>query len=242
MLPASPTGLLVFLVALAPGYAFVRVVERRAPQTQRSALLEAVDLLCVGALSTSAALLAVLGLGEVVPRALVALPAWTAGGSTYLVANPWKAVGSGALALALSILASAGLGLLTSRGGPGRLRPGSVWHATFRPAGSRRNAGGGGPQPSERDFWPPFLAVETKDGRVFEGFVRAFSTDESGQHRELTLQAPLFLQDSARQGRIPLSAGFVVIDGEQIQLISGSFPPRPRPEVSAAEEPGVPAH
>src|SRR5262245_41165830 len=86
-LPNSLTGLLIILLAAAPGYAYVRCVERRVPRDARSATREIVEIISVGCLSSAAVALALLSLAEV-NSALLPLSGLTSG-ATYLRAHPW---------------------------------------------------------------------------------------------------------------------------------------------------------
>lgn len=62
MIPSTALELVVFLAALGPGYLYIRVAEQRANRPERSGLVEAVELVVIGAFASTVALLGVLAL------------------------------------------------------------------------------------------------------------------------------------------------------------------------------------
>jgi hypothetical protein len=207
MIPSSVTALALLIVAIAPGYAFLRVSEQRSIRPQRSPLVETADLICVGAVGTAIAAIVIFGIGRAAPGLFLDLGPWAEGGSKYLSAHAWQALSSAGATMIASVAISAGLGGLSGKSRRGRIQPGSVWDEVFRPLHYAQ---------------PPFLAVELKDGRLIEGFASVFSTEESAS-RELALQAPLFMQNRDRKDRIRMQGRFVVISADQIHLIHGAY-------------------
>lgn len=79
-------GLILLLAGIGPGYVFVRVAERREPRIERSQLLEAAELLVVGAVLSTAAALVVLIITQAT-RALD-LEALADNGVKYILREP----------------------------------------------------------------------------------------------------------------------------------------------------------
>ncbi|MFE6384780.1 DUF6338 family protein [Nocardiopsis dassonvillei] len=223
-MPQTFTALAVLLAATAPGYVFIRIVEIRVPRRRRSPLMETVDLVCVGAISSLISVLAVLVLAR---YWAVLLPIeGLLQGTVYVRAHVWQAIWSAMLALATSTCLSAMAGLAESRRRRSATRstPASALHrvAELTPPDHH-----------------PFLAVHLVDGRVWEGFLKGMD-DEPGSLAEgdLVLQGPLALTISGH-GRIRHPAGFVVVPGGQIAVVYGSYL-RPERQPSSQSNPSVP--
>jgi Family of unknown function (DUF6338) len=64
VIPASLVGLVLFAATLGPGFLFVLVVERRRLRVERSQLLEAAEVLSIGAVSSGLAALTVIAIAD----------------------------------------------------------------------------------------------------------------------------------------------------------------------------------
>jgi hypothetical protein len=118
-------GLLLLFSALVPGYVWTRVAERRTPLANRSALLEAAELLAVGALTTVAAGALVLSISRA--TSLLDTGALRADAVGYILEHPVRALGAlAAVAVCSCALAWAGARLVY-RGEPPTLQSGTVW-------------------------------------------------------------------------------------------------------------------
>lgn len=59
MIPYTTLGLIVSLAALGPGYLYIRAAEVRSPRPERSGLVEAVELVVIGAFASTLSLIIV---------------------------------------------------------------------------------------------------------------------------------------------------------------------------------------
>ncbi|MFE7834614.1 DUF6338 family protein [Streptomyces sp. NPDC057474] len=222
-MPTSFVALIVLLFSAAPGYVYVRIVEVRLPRRRRSPLLELVDLVCVGTMSSAGGAL----------TALLLAPHWTAllplegllTGTSYLSRHPWQAMSSGALTLAVGVICAATGGLVIARH-----RGTATRHTPYSPM--RRAVELTAPGHS---LW---LAVQLTDGRLWEG--KLLSLD--GEHEllsegDLVLQWPLAVTQTGK-GRLHHPARFVVIPGSQIVVVYGTdlAPPPTSPTPQAVTQ------
>ena len=81
--PGTLTAVLVLLFAVAPGFAYRKVLRRLVIQDERSAVAEVVELFAIGALTTSTAAVAVFATGEFVDGLLSLREAVTPAGRDY---------------------------------------------------------------------------------------------------------------------------------------------------------------
>lgn len=201
MIPANLVGLLLFVLVLAPGWLWVRVAERRQVRPDRSALLEAAELVVTGVIFTTAAAVVVVGIGVGVGW-LPELRAVTMSGSTYVQDEPYRTAGVVAMVFALSLVAAYGTARLVYRGKEASLVPaGSVWQDVFGEGGEGR---------------PIFVSTSLVDGRVVDGYLYSYSTDASGGDRDLALQAPIYVWSGEPLERMRATAHRTVLRAEQM--------------------------
>jgi hypothetical protein len=65
MAPKNLLGLLLLVAAFSPGYVYLRFAERWHTRPTRSALLEGVELVSIGALISSLVALAITAIGDI---------------------------------------------------------------------------------------------------------------------------------------------------------------------------------
>lgn len=214
MIPSNALALQVFLVAVAPGYVYQRVVERRLSRQQRSGLVEAVDLLCVGAFCSTVAALLALALGEAFRTAFLRL-ADLAGGVPPL---SWRHVGSLVVVLTASAVIAGLVGVLRVRLAEraAQLDPGTVWTNTFARF-ARGPVAGGRVAPAR----PTYLVVQLRDGRTVGGQLAFADVGEDPDKRDLTLAAPLWIASPGSAERHPQPFAYTVVPGKDISLIWG---------------------
>lgn len=203
MIPQTLLGVVIFVVAVAPGYSYLRFAERRAPRPDRSRLMEAAELLGIGSALLAVASAATIGLGVRWPEVFVNLRAWAASGSQYLGDEPYRGLASVAAVLLIAHAAAYPLARLTHRGARASLHPAvSVWHQVLG---------------EDIETTAKFLALQLRSGRVVEGYLRAYSIDTPLVDREISLQAPIFVtHDGQRQ---LIAATSMIFRGEDIAEI-----------------------
>lgn len=201
MIPANLVGLLLFVLVLAPGWLWVRVAERRQVRPDRSALLEATELVVTGVISTAVAAVAVVGVGTAVGW-LPNLHTVTAAGSTYVQDEPYESAVAVAAIFVLSLAGAYGIARLVYQGSEPSLIPaGSVWRDVFGEGGEGQ---------------PIFVSTTLVDGRIVDGYLYSYSTDPDGGDRDLALQAPIYVWSGDPPQRIHAPADRAVLRAEQM--------------------------
>jgi small nuclear ribonucleoprotein (snRNP)-like protein len=206
-MPASLTALLILVLAAAPGYAALRVIERRSPRDPVSPIRETIEYVSVGLLASAVIAFLLLGAAEIT-SALLPLRGLI-GGPGYLRAHPWQLILSGLLQviLATGLAAAAGM-LLVRKLVPRVNRQGHLWHPVLA-----RNEEG-------RDA---YVAIELTDGRLVEGLVLAYSSSVNPSDREIAVQGPIAVTPPGGV-RTRSAASTIVISGGQIRMITVGFP------------------
>jgi hypothetical protein len=203
-------GFLVLVVAAIPGYIYIRCAERRAPRQSRSGVLLAAELGFVGVLTTTVAALVLIEVarrtGWLDPGRLIATP------RIYLAAEPER-VTVGVLA---TLLLSFGLAWIASvavhRGVPASLRPGfSVWHQVL---GRTRDS-------------EVVATIELRDGRRFQGVVRAYDIEDDRERRGIALQYPIFAIDPMSGAPTSLGIHYLLFESTDIAWIGVTYKPAP---------------
>lgn len=200
MIPDSIAALLIVAAIFGPGYAFIRVAERRDPRPARSALLELTELVSIGLSCSAATTLAGIVVAE--ETGWVDVEALGRDGTAYALANPTPVfLAFGVVLLASFILASL-LSWWLHRTLPATLRHYSVWHELFR---------------RQQDGRAPYATVELRDGRTIAGPVAVYTVEERPpDERDLVLIQPIVARSNAR-------AEFVQIPDERVLLRASDF-------------------
>lgn len=218
MIPSNSLALLAFLVGIAPGYVYQRVVERRVSRHDRSALLELVDLLCIGAVCTLLGATAILGLATAMPGLFVPLQELVAPGHAVFSTSPWR-VASGVLAtLALAIVFATISGLLVVRSTASSsiFVPGTAWARTFsRYLGDRTGL------PSGSGEHSLYITAQMTDGRLVGGQLAFSDLAEDPQKRDLALARPLWVSNASGTERTPLRHDFAILPHRDIAIVWG---------------------
>jgi hypothetical protein len=207
VIPGTALGLVLTVAALGPGYIYLRVVERRNARPERSGLLEAVELVIVGALASTAALLVI---GALADWTHIANAHWLAAHpASYAGHHPLRLLWLVALTLGLAYLIAFAVANVIHRA-PDAIRPaGSAWTEAFITECPKGSAA--------------VLTVELRDGRKIEGTLRAH-TPSVDYNRELYLTAPLRVQAGPASAPTPLgSTSFMVLRETDILAVSGKY-------------------
>jgi hypothetical protein len=186
VIPGNWIGLLLLLAALAPGYVFTRVAERRFPRPERSQLWELAELLVIGAACTTIAGLVFVGINEVAHGVVIDASTWTRDGNAYLRSRPDLVARSIALVLLVACGVAAASAWVANYGRPST----AVFSNTVR---------GGTFEPARRKAKRGWVAVHLKNGDVVEGYLLAFPTGESDT-QDIALQKPIGLTPVANVG------------------------------------------
>jgi hypothetical protein len=194
--PTSLFGLIVVAAVLGPGYAFLRIAERRNPRPDRSPLLEVTELVTVGGVCTAVAATVALVSARKLGMDLASL---ARDGTTYSLGHS-----ASIAALFLSVLAgSFALSILAARlsyrGLPPSIRLHSAWHEVLR----------------RQHGMSPYATLELKDGRVVAGPVAFYTVEEAPPDcRDIVLLRPI-------QAATKVGAVFVEVDDHRL-VIRGS--------------------
>jgi Family of unknown function (DUF6338) len=233
-MPDTVLGLVVLLTSLGPGFVYMQVAERREARTPRSGLLEAVELILLGAAASTITVVAVSLVASVLTpldvRALARQP------DAYYHEHPLLVIGLGATALAAAYPVAWLVARLTFRSKPVTNAPGSAW---FRMLSSARPSTDHG----------VYATLELRDGRKIAGTIASFTLDEDNPNREIALWEPVVqLPGQLRPARLGLTDRFLLIREADVLAISGQYyaasavgaaePPRQRRKLGARILPG----
>lgn len=208
MIPGTLLGIVALAACLVPGFLFVRVAERNDARIGRSALLEAAELTAVGAATTLVSSMIVLGLCqwiEIYDAERLATET-----RVYVVAHPFAILGP----VTAVFLLSCGLASLAActlfRSEP----------ESFDPAGSGWGRVMFDDRPSKDHV--VVLSVELNDGSRLAGLVKTFGMGDDPD-RELSLVAPIAVQESDETRLREIDAEFVVVRERDIKRVTGKY-------------------
>jgi hypothetical protein len=212
--PSSFTGLVLFVLLLAPGFTFAAQRERRAPRRQRSAFGETVLLGLTSFLCDVAALLVFAVVRAAAPDHTPDVGRLVRDGRTYFDAHyaylGWWALGLLALACAF--------GFVLGRWPP-KFAPVFADDITFTSA-----------------WWDLFeqyrdskvyVGCELEDGSYLGGELFTYNSDEDEtENRELALSAPITYRPAGFDDEVELDdIGAVTVSARQIKFLTVSYLP-----------------
>jgi hypothetical protein len=211
VIPGNLLGLILFLTAVAPGYVFVRTSERFRARPGRSALIEAAEVLVIGAACTTIASLIAIGLAEWHDGLFVDIPAWAEQGNRYLRGEPYRLARSVGFVLIAASVTAFGLAHLANRGRTGDIVLGTtVWGGVFEPASHKGQRA--------------WLAAHLHNGRIVEGYVKGYPTGASDV-QALALQWPITVTETDGSRTLVPGVDRVIIDAGQIAMIGVRYEP-----------------
>jgi Family of unknown function (DUF6338) len=195
---------------MCPGYAWVRVSERRRPRPDRSALLELAELVSVGAFSSALALLA--GLLIAKATAWIDLRAFARQGTKYVLVHPERGLTFLLLVLVASYVGTYLVALAALRHLPAAVSHASVWYEALGDAGATRRVR---------------ATVELRDGRAIRGNVASFDfgADQPPETKNIQLVQPLNVRAIRSTQWEVLYDECVVVPGNDIGVISLNYAP-----------------
>jgi Family of unknown function (DUF6338) len=208
VIPTSLLGLLVFAASMCPGYAWVRVSEKRRPRPDRSSLLELAELVSVGAFASALALLA----GLLVAKATgwIDLTKLAHQGAKYVLSHPERGL---TFLLAVLVASYAGtylVALVALRHLPVAVSHASVWYEALGDAAATRRVR---------------ALLELRDGRAIRGNVASFDfgVDQPLETRNVQLVQPLTVRPAAGSEWQIVYDDSLVVPGNDIGVISLNY-------------------
>lgn len=203
---ANVLELLLLAAALGPGWVWVNVAERRVARPDRSGLLEAAELVVIGALCTTLAALVVLSAAQAIGAINVADV--RSDGAAYVLAQPARSLPVIATLLAASYALAWGAARLTYGRHQPTQQPGTVWREVL---GARKSEAAA------------VATVELRNGRRIQGVVASYTHTGPEQPRELALAAPMRVQPDTDATPVDLPGEVLILHGEDILSINVSY-------------------
>lgn len=213
MIPTTTVGLVVLLATLGPGYLYLRVAEGRQPRTERSGLLEAVELIVTGAVASTAASLVTILVGNWL--GIVSVSDLARQPDPYFRAHTSLIIGVGAFVLALAYVIAGAAALVVHRKQAVSVKPANTsWYDAFwenRPTADHLT----------------IVTLELRNGRTVVGVLSSFTVGLEDS-REIGLRAPIAVAFGLEQPLARIPDEFMVFREADILAASGRYlPPRP---------------
>ncbi len=175
---------------------------------ERSGLLEAVELVVIGALASTVALLLVLALADW--SSVVDVHGLGREGGVYLKHHPLRMLWVVAVVLLIAYVLVWVAARMALRGQQPTIEPGGTsWQASFsenKPTKDHAVA----------------LSVELKDHRVIQGVLGGYTTS-ADDNRELCLLAPIFVRGGLEAEPLHRTDAFIVIREADVLAVSGRY-------------------
>lgn len=210
MLPGSGLAL-VALLALVPGWVFLRLRQRHTPMHQATGLGQLLEVLGVGLATTGTAALILV----VVPHRwlpfLADIDAWALAGGGYAATHPRNVLASAVALLLLACGIAASADRVTRRERTEiRLGPG-VWVHALR---------------ERPDGTEPYVALALNDGTLVEGLLHSF-TLEPCEFRDVALRAPIRVTPTGAACG-PVAVARLIVPEREIRYITVQHVPEAR--------------
>jgi len=173
--PVTITALLIVL-ALVPGWVYLRLVERLRPRSTDSPLNQLLEVLAVGAVTTGVSALVVSLLPHRWLPITLDVDAWAAGGPDHLREHWQQAAITAAVIFALATIIAVGLYRLRALSKPAEFVSHANWVQSL------------GERPPNK---APYVGLHLEDGRLVEGELYSYSLDEDPTKRDITLAKPI---------------------------------------------------
>jgi Family of unknown function (DUF6338) len=203
MLPNAPFAFFI-LLALLPGWIFVRLAEKLGPRPDRSQLAELLELAAVGFSTLAVSTLILTGLSLRVSW-LFDVESWAHTRHNYLGNHLDAALLSTALTVLLSCILVVVLWRILYGRRPAGFRAGSsVWIECLAPA------------PRGMCNW---VGVHRKDGSLVEGLMHCFAAGPDDAKREISLRRPIRFTPVGGIAA-PVDIHRIMISGDEIAAIT----------------------
>lgn len=210
MIPDSLAGLLLFAASLGPGYVYIRVAERRVPQAERTQLLEAAELLVIGAsITTVVAMLVMFGAREL---GVINVETVRSEGLDYLLLHPLRGLGTLGATIVLSYAMGGVVARLVYWEEQPSQQPGTVWREVLG---------------QDKDTHDAIATVELRDGRTLQGQLATYTLDAPSGPRELALRAPMRQRQPRSTQVEPMGGDFLVLREEDFLYVAVKYQRKP---------------
>ncbi len=206
MIPSTLLGLLVFAASIGPGYVYVSIAERRQPRTSRSGLLEVAELITVGGLTSTVALLLWLLVAEA--SDWVDLAGVSKGATAYAVTHPGRTLTFLFVVLATSYSFAWQGARFAYRHRAAVIAPGSVWSHVLSDDDHRRFV---------------YATAELRDGRSVFGQVESFTLDEDREMRQISLGPPIKVRTGDEPWKTLADQDRLVVKDSDVMLLSVDY-------------------
>ncbi|WP_405386229.1 DUF6338 family protein [Streptomyces sp. NBC_01102] len=211
-MPGTFTGLLLFVVCLAPGFVYAAVRDIRLPERVSTPFRETARVVLASVVFDVMGLVLFVGARAVLPSITPDIGRWVREGSQYVAADYTTIAAWGALTLATATAAAA----LAARTLPrvnGPLTVESSWWLLFHV------------YPRQVSAAAIYVECELTDGSYIAGTLQNFAHQaEETPGRELALVAPLVHRSAPGEASKPLaSRTFAAVRAEQIKFLTVTY-------------------
>ena len=207
MAPPATLGALLLVLALVPGWLYLRLVERLQPPSRTSGLHQLLEVLAVGVATTGVSAMAVVLIPHRLLPFVLDVPAWVAKGDGYLRMHVRPAASAVALVFAVAVLLAYGLYRLRARRKPAEFSSqGDVWIHSIgeRPVGKH-----------------PYIGLQLNDGRLVEGPLHSFTFGAETGKRDIALSRPIRVTAKGGAAPQPLpNLDRLVVPESKIEMIT----------------------
>jgi hypothetical protein len=221
MAPPTTFVALVIVLALVPGWFYLRLIERIERPRTSSTLHELLEVLAVGVATTGVSTLLFLLLPHSWLPFAVDVSKWGIKGNQYLKQHVRQSAAAAAIIFAASMMIAYALARVRARRRTAEFdRHDDVWNKALgrRPAGTH-----------------PFVGLKLKDGRLIEGSLKAFPLDSGEGPRDIALERPIRITPADGGGRhTPPNVDRLIIDSSQLDYLMVGLVPA----VSSEARPG----
>lgn len=179
MIPSGAFAAAV-LLALIPGWVFLKLRERRDAALPRNGLDELLEIFAVGLSTTGAALLVWVLLPRGWTTWLVDPQALADSGTGVLANNVRQTALTVGLVLLLALLLAAGASWVAGARTKSRFARVTVWTGAL----------------AEQDGKVRWMGLHLRDGRLIEGRLLAYPTGDGHERRDIALEAPIVVTEA----------------------------------------------
>ena len=210
MIPSSAWAAIAIL-AMVPGWIYLRLRERHAAPSGSSGLSQLLDVVGVGLATTGTAACAAILVPHKWTPFLADWELWARQGGAYPREHVRSVVASSLLIFTMATIVAIALDLILRRGRPAEFKASGVWISSLgkRPRGH-----------------VPFVGVELDDGRIYEGVLHSYTLEQE-DNRDIALQAPIRLTLKAGDPWVEVALARIIIPSRTIRTIGVLHVPVP---------------
>lgn len=204
-----PTGAFAaaVLLALIPGWVFLKLRERRDAALPRNGLDEVLEIFAVGLSTTGAAVLVWLLVPHSALPCLLDPQTFADQGASYLSDHVRRTALTFAAIFGLALLAAAIAAVVTGWKTKSRFARVTVWTGAFAGDGDKLR----------------WIGLHLRDGRHVEGQLLAYPTGDEHERRDIALAAPIYVTDAPDRPRRLVTASRLVLNEVDVKSISLTF-------------------